>query len=205
MAHTLKDQNLPRLAAVAAANWILLSVFAIPDLASLAQWQSVSPIAGSAMGVALVSILNGLLGPKTKARLVYFRWSQPLPGSYAFSKLSKEDPRIDRAQLRRVVGHFPRSPDQQNALWYKLYDSVKAHDNVLQNHREYLFARDYCGLAALFVPTLGLAGLWLIAPLPKAACYLGLLVFQYALVRFVAANHGRRFVSTVLAVKSAKD
>src|ERR1700730_9284409 len=58
-------------------------------------------------GVPLLAIvLSGVLGDTWKARLVFWRWNNPLPGCRAFSELLASDPRIDVASLRSRLGEF---------------------------------------------------------------------------------------------------
>ena len=77
------------------------------------------------------------------------------------------------------------------------------HPSVLQVHREFLFTRDYAGLALMMLIVLGAMGFIQIPSTQTGWLYLGVLVLQFALVWHAARNHGRRFVTTVLALKSA--
>jgi len=151
-----------------------------------------------------MSVVNALVDPMTKARLVFWRWAQPLPGSRAFTVHIKKDPRINVPALRAKLGTFPKSEAEQNGVWYMLYKSVESEPAVAHGHKEYLFTRDWTTLAAMMVVVLGALAIWQ-APPTTAAIYVGGLLVQYLLVRLAAANYGRRFVTTVLAIKSAED
>jgi len=63
-----------------------------------------------------VIILAGLLSDINKARLVFWRWRQPLPGTRVFSELILTGSRIDLAAFKKYIGRFPRAPQEQNAL-----------------------------------------------------------------------------------------
>ena len=51
---------------------------------------------------------------------------------------------------------------------------------------------------------LGVTALVQAESLERAPIYVGFLIGQYLVVRFAAANYGKRFVCTVLAIKSAE-
>lgn len=153
--------------------------------------------------LALVGIINGLLSAETKSRIVFMRWSNSLPGCEAFTRYTTTDPRINLSSIESTYGPLPTDPLQQNALWYKLYRSVETDPSVMQVHREFLLARDYTGLALMMVIVLGAAGFIQIPSTVTALSYFVLLLIQFMLAGQAARNHGRRFVTTVLALKGA--
>ena len=155
------------------------------------------------LGVVLAGVVNGLLSADIKARLVFWRWSNPLPGSFAFSRYAQRDARIDTAALRQVVGDWPTEPRQQNAIWYRLYKTVEHEPAVMDAHRYFLLTRDYAALAFLVFVVAGPLGLWLLPSALTAGAYIGLLLLQYLLARQAASNYGVRFVTTVLSLKAA--
>lgn len=157
------------------------------------------------LSIVLVVVLNGLIDAQTKARLVFWKWHHPLPGSRAFSELAKADPRIDIETIRRKLGRLPRSPQKQNAAWYGLYQSVKHDPSVSTNHREYLFARDYASLSALMLAPLACLGFWYSENSFAALGYAAILILQYLTVRKVASNFGYRFAATAMAVSSVEN
>lgn len=138
-----------------------------------------------------------------KARIVFMKWRHPLPGAEAFTRHALSDDRIDLPSLQKEVGQFPTDPREQSALWYKLYRSMRNDPAVAQVHREFLFTRDYACIALMLVVFLGLIGLHEITSRSVALTYWTLLLVQFALVSQSARVHGRRFVTTVLALKSA--
>jgi hypothetical protein len=158
----------------------------------------------SAFIVIAVGVINALFSPTAKARLIFLRWQHPLPGSRAFSEMAKTDTRIDLDKLKAAVGPFPKTPARQNAVWYSLYKSMENDPAVRQVHKSYLLTRDYAVFAALFIPILGGLALVQYPTSTMALSYAGFLVIQFVLVIRAARNHGFRFVTTVLARKSAE-
>ena len=204
---SLKDRNTARLVAVCAVN-LAAYVAVLQGQALLAlDWQQVlkatTDFFPAGLGVVFVSVVNGLMSPQAKARLVFWRWRHPLPGCRAFTVHAKNDPRINLPALRSRLGSLPKFEAEQNAAWYKMYRTIQADPAVAHVHKEYLFTRDYASLSALMFVVLGSVALWQAGAVPQAALYLLFLAAQYAIVRFAAANYGQRFVCTVLAIKSA--
>jgi hypothetical protein len=130
-------------------------------------------------------------------------WNDPLPGCKAFTCHALSDPRVDIACLELTHGPLPTAAREQNALWYKLYKSIEQEPAVKQVHRAFLFTRDYTSLALMLVIVLGITGFIQISSTRVALIYLALLLLQFALAGQAARNHGKRFVTTVLAIKGA--
>ena len=206
---TLKEANRPKLRVAISANAALLYAFS--------QYHAVSTsglgglVAGSlnlvplSIAVVLTTVANGLLNDTTKTRLVFLRWRQALPGHRAFSEFALTDPRIDVDGLRKLLGkNWPAEPEAENRTWYRLFKEVENDPAVLFAHGEYLFTRDYAGMAALLAIWLGAAAAIIVRPLPVLLVYLVALIAQFWVVRHVAANYGERFVCTVLARKAAR-
>lgn len=203
MSEPLKEQNRYALRFAVLVNAVVFCALitqgklAVPSMDHIvANWKVELP-AGFAF-VATV-VLNSLLSPDVKARLVYLRWNDPLPGSRAFSYHATRDTRIDLAGLQRKLGHFPIAPADQNRVWYQLYKAVRNEPAVEHVHREALFLRDYTGLAALALVVLGAAAFLLAQSWQVASGYVGFALVQYVVVRLGAANAGVRMVRTVLA------
>lgn len=153
-----------------------------------------------AAGVPILAIvLSGVVGDIGKARLVFWRWSDPLPGCRVFSKLIKTDPRIDVAALRSKLGEFPTEPHTQNALWFKLYRSHSEAPRILEGHRIYLLTRDMTTIAAVFAVLLSAAVFGASTSFAVAGLYVVALLLQYLLVATAARNYGNRFVLNVLS------
>jgi hypothetical protein len=163
------------------------------------EWRSLLP---AGFGAVVSGVLNEQLNDRAKARLVFWRWNDPLPGSDAFSVHLHQDPRIDVDALTKRFGPFPTVRKEQNARWYAMYRSVENEASVVQVHRNFLFTRDYTGLSFMLLVVFGAVGFWQISSLKTATIYFGLLLAQYFVVRQAAKNNGIRFVTTVLALKA---
>ena len=139
-----------------------------------------------------------------KARLVYWRWSDPLPGSRAFTKFVKEDDRIDEARLLKNIGIFPANFKEQNSKWYSLYLKVKNEVSVLDAHRAFLLYRDMTSLSIILL-VLAAGILWFL-DFPRDDTYKACSVFaiQYVLVMLSARLAGQRMVCTVLSIHSTR-
>jgi hypothetical protein len=153
-----------------------------------------------AAGVPILAIvLSEVVGDLGKARLVFWRWSDPLPGCRVFSKLITTDPRINVAALRSKLGEFPTEPHTQNALWFKLYRRHSEAPRVLEGHRVYLLTRDMTTIAAVFAVLLSAALFGASISFAVAGSYVVALLLQYVLVATAARNYGNRFVLNVLS------
>lgn len=207
MATSLKGQNNLGLYAVMAANLALFYGVVQHDAILAGDWaaaaRQIGDVIPTGIGIALTGLLNAQLSAEAKARVVFLRWHDPLPGSEAFTKHVHSDPRVDLAAIERLCGPLPTAPRDQNALWYKMYKSVSSEPAVNQVHRAFLFTRDYACLAVFAFAILGVAGFMQIPSRATAFGFLALLAAQFLLARRAARNHGVRFVTTVLALKSA--
>jgi hypothetical protein len=205
---SLKDQNRWQLWLTIAMNAVLFFVVARADVIVSADWRGLFAVAADLLpiGFAMIvtSVANGLLSANMKARLVFLRWKYALPGHRAFSQHALADPRIDTARLKKSLGsNIPEDPGAENRVWYRIFKEVEGAPEVQQAHRDYLFMRDYTGFSALFLVGLGIAAFTIAKFLNFALYYVMLLCLHFIVVRYVAANYGVRFVTTVLAVKSA--
>ena len=203
---SLKDVNKLGLALVAVANAViyyalLTTGFSLKEISAfLVDYEKYVP---ATFAVIIVGVLNALLDHNTKARLIFWRWKHPLPGSYAFTHVMYTDTRIDPDALRTYHDPLPEDPADQNRLWFKWYREFHQEKAIAQVHREYLFTRDWCGLSCLLTFALGSLAIWQ-AEIKTAGIYIAFMVGQYLLVRIAARNHGKRFVAGVLAYKSSE-
>jgi hypothetical protein len=138
---SLKEQNLWQLWIIVAVNSLLLYGVVHTDAIRINELDSFfkDPEKLVPVGVAalIATVLNGVLSPDMKARLVFLRWMHALPGHRAFSQYAAIDSRIGRAALRKTVGKaLPRDPFEQNRMWYKLYKTVEKEPAVNQAHRD---------------------------------------------------------------------
>jgi hypothetical protein len=206
MTKSLKQEVRPQLATVLVANLLVFGVLITTHVLALPAIQrdfasAVKSVGLSAVALALCTILTEQFGQATKARIVFWRWTDPLPGSRAFTDIGPSDPRIDMGDIGRAIGELPTEPKAQNALWYKFSRKVEQEPMVRDVHRLFLFARDYACLSILFVLSLGPLAVWRLGHSAPSLIYWLLLVAQYLLARNAAANTGRRFVATVLAAQ----
>lgn len=156
------------------------------------------------LGLLAIGAISGLVSQTWKARLVFLRWSHPLPGSRAFTRHIHQDTRIDAARLEKKHGPFPAEPAAQNGLWYRLYKTVADRPEVSHVHRDFLINRDLATLSVLsFVVAVPIA--WFMAPAPGTTLTLAaIFAVEYLVFRQAAANYGVRMATTVLAIKSAQ-
>lgn len=200
---SLKFQNRPILALVLIANvavWYVLLSTGQADLGVASQmakdWQMVLP---AGLAVIAAGILCEQFDDVTKARLVFWRWHNPLPGSQAFTKYGPKDSRVDMAHVARVAGALPTNPEDQNRVWYRLYKTVRDLPAVASVHREYLLLRDFSCISVLLFLALPAFGWWWGMPIRLVAFHALGLVVEYLLVRRAACRAGRRLVVNVLS------
>lgn len=199
----LKAANMKWLAGLAAFDVAAVLLFVAPGLMepnTLALLR-----AGSATALpVLVLLLTGLLSHEAKARLVFWKITNPQPGSAAFTTHAPADARIDMKALAKNVGALPTEPREQNAKWYKLYRLVGDDPAVSEAHKLYLMYRDMAAMSLFLVPLVP-AALWYaggsIGSLWAAA---GLFAVQYLVCALGARHSGTRFVCNVLAVHSTR-
>lgn len=152
-----------------------------------------------ALSPILVLILTGLISSGNKARLVYWRLRNALPGHRVFSKRAKGDPRIDMQNLLSKMGSLPQDPKEQNTKWYSLYKRYSESVTVKEAHRSFLLARDLCSVSFLFA-VFGPWGLLLFQHTGKwALLYFVVMFLHYLVLALVAQNNGNRFVCNVIA------
>lgn len=148
-------------------------------------------------------ILAGLLNDINKARLVFWRWRHPLPGTRAFSELIATDSRIDVPTLKKTIGKFPRAAQEQNALWYRLYRKHKMTRSVWEAHKVYLLTRDMSSLAALAALSFSVGAATAGVGLRATLIYAMFLAAQYVFIAKAAHNYGNRFVLNVICEESS--
>nr|WP_315155649.1 hypothetical protein [uncultured Flavobacterium sp.] len=197
----LKSLNTPQLWVLLSANILIISGIIFPVYFSEIDIIFILKGLGASIAPLLLFLLNGLVSSNLKATLVFWKLKNPLPGSEAFSKLSKEDSRIDRKKLKELYGPLPKNPSDQNKLWYKIYKKNSLDTIVSESHRTFLLARDLTSLCFLFMIFIGIpilaVGKW-----PINIYYFAFLVVQYLVVVIGAQNRGRRFVTNVLAIET---
>ncbi|WP_206733712.1 hypothetical protein [Pseudoxanthomonas composti] len=156
------------------------------------------------LAVALCGILNSQLTYLQKARIVFLRWRDPLPGCRAFSHYVAKDPRIDMKAVRAKWSPLPKGAQQQNALWYRIYQQEQGTEAVNHLNRHWLFARDYASICVLLLIALGALGIYQMPSALSWFVFVGIVLTQFFFARRSAVNHAERFILTVIAQAAAK-
>lgn len=207
MTTSLKNINGWQLLAVVVGNLVCLHAIVETDVILGGAFRdvvvSLPNVLPAGIGLAFVSLLNAQISSETKARIIFLRWQDPLPGSQAFTRYMNTDSRVDITALKEKYGPLPTDSRMQNAVWYKLYKSVEEHPSVTQAHRKFLFTRDYACLSLMMIVLLGAAGFFQSPSSKTAVGYFVLLILQFLLASRAARIHGRQFVTNVLALKAA--
>jgi hypothetical protein len=159
--------------------------------------------AGLIVAYIIVFVVNGQVSASAKAKLVFLRFKDPLPGCRAFSRHGKNDHRVNMDALTRLHGSLPNLPREQNQLWYKIYKSHASDVTVIKSHRDFLLARDMTSMSVLFLVFAGIPAIFL-SNWPWNFSYFALLLLIYLVMSNLARNHGCRFVTNVLALESVK-
>jgi hypothetical protein len=200
---TLKDQNRWPLWLVIAANTLFLYGVIQSNAIELSGIKGVFTDARNLLsvgfGVLIATVLNGFLSADAKARIVFLRWENVLPGHRAFSVYARRDSRIDLGALADAYGRLPTDPTQQNRLWYRIFKTVDDQPHIAQLHRDFLLLRDYTAIALLCLAIYGALALFLIPSGHVCMFYMALLVVQLIVVRQSAFQYGIRLVTNTVA------
>jgi hypothetical protein len=174
----LKAENVKWLVMLAVLDAAVVLLFIAPELLTVGLLAGLRASMTPLLPVAVL-LLIGLLSHKAKARLVFWRIANPLPGSAAFTRHAPADPRIDMDALAKNVGALPTDPDEQNAKWYKLYREVNGDPAVSYAQKLYLMYRDMAAMSFLLMPLIPSA-LWY-AGAPSASRWIagGFFALQY--------------------------
>jgi hypothetical protein len=205
---TLKSISNAKLGLVLVFNFVLYSILA--QGASLvaaiqgAGMRDLKQLIPAGAAALLAGILTAQLSPNAKARIAFFRWSHPLPGSRAFSKLMKSDPRIDVRAIEMQFFPLPTEPNEQNALWYKLYRSIASEPSVLDAHANFLFCRDYAVVMLLLLILIWIGPLAAGTSVSATGWFCLVAAAQMIVAMRAAKTRGERLVCNVLAIKSAE-
>lgn len=208
MTRPLKDSNrLPLLGALLANAAIYYALTKGIDLSDI-KMETITPHLSGLLPGGLATVLCGFLisqlSALQKARIVFFRWNDPLPGCRAFSYYATRDPRINMKVVRNRWAPLPRDPTEQNALWYALYKQHEDSAAVTHLNRSWLFARDYACLCIILWLGLGVVGIFQMPGALPWFAFSGILLAQFLLARQAAVHHAERLVTTVIAHAAAK-
>lgn len=157
-----------------------------------------------AAGIFIAGILNTLVEPEYKARIVFWRWTKPMPGSRAFSVYGLKDPRVNLGNIAKKFGKLPTSSKDENIYWYKLYKKLReSGSEVIENsNMRYVIYRDLCVMAAMLIAVLVPASYFYMGGIRSWLMYAGFMALQFVVLRIAAKNAGVRLVTNVLAYSS---
>ena len=158
----------------------------------------------AALGPVAILVLSGIISASNKARVIYWRYTHPLPGCFAFTRYLPGEHRASRSVLEEKWGPLPTDPAEQNQLWYQMYRDVESEIRIHETHRDSLFSRDLTGYAVIFLVVFGVAAALSTLPWKTTGFYIGFLIVQYVALMVAARTYGVRLVCNVLAQQSAK-
>lgn len=197
-----KDQNAVRLFTVLAIN---LFTFIWMFLDWEISMESLRYFIFGPLAVAATAIINGMIGPETKAKIVFLRWKNPSPETRVFSDLIAKDGRIDIRRIDlEIKGASSFSAEKQNVAWFDYYLHSQTNPLVVSCERNYVYYRDYACMLILFALTALTASFYFRDHLNLILICLLILAVQYAFVAPVAARSGNEFATTVIAVSFVK-
>ncbi|MEM8949246.1 MAG: hypothetical protein AAGA21_14700 [Pseudomonadota bacterium] len=206
MAH-LKQQNRKQIIIYAAANFLAFS-WVLGGGAFPQDWEGrIGAASTSAVVTGLITLVqliySGILGDKLKSAIVFWRFTNPLPGCRAFTEIAPSDPRIDYVRLKARIGDLPIEPEEQNRVWYRLYRQHENQTSVRDAHGNYLLARELACLSLAFALIFPVLAFVLGTNVTIAMLYAGVMLAVYLLIAYSGCNYGRRFVANVLAIEGA--
>jgi hypothetical protein len=214
-AKSLNEQNWPGLLAITALNLVVFAVVLGTDPAPFSKlttsWAFLLP---SGVGLAMIRVINGLVDPRTKHRLVFWRWwrpartwRHPLPACEAYSVYAQDDDRFDIADCPELVISAAEmaNPKMQNDRWYEdVYYTTQDKPAVQQASRNFLFTCDYTAISFVMLIALGPAGYFILTSSSSWKAYVGGLIVQYFLVRLAARHYGIEIVTNAFAARIAE-
>jgi hypothetical protein len=202
---TLKEQNARYVWVFFAFNSLLFYSLSFIPVINQADFDWKSFLIARGIWLLIVPIIlfivSGLLTSDQKAGLVFWRRRHALPGHRAFSIHLGSDTRIDAGVIKSRYNPLPNTPEEENALWYKLYKTHGEIPSVKRSHKDFLLGRELTSIAFLFLLIGGISGLFWIEGLNRFY-YLSFMILQYITLSYVTMNYARRFVTNVLATES---
>jgi hypothetical protein len=146
-----------------------------------------------------VLMINAQASDVLKARVVFLKWRDPLPGSEAFSRWMHAHPDIDPEAVQAAVGVLPKAGTEQNRAWRCLYHAMETHPAISDASRDYLLARDTTFLGLIFSMVFG-AAVWFFPSAVEWKATYAVLAAGFTLLTWRAARlNGIRLVRMVLA------
>jgi len=204
---TLKEQNAKMIWTFFSFNALLFYFWAIAPIISFKNfdWQDI--LTGRGIWILVIPvvlfILKGLISSDQKAIITFWRFRNPLPACRAFSIYALKDNRVDFKRLETSYSPLPKTPKEQNTLWYRIYKNYQEEPVVKKSHKDFLLGRDMCAISLLFLVFGAVTGIFLMSDTTKW-WYLIFAFLQYLILVIVTQNHGKRFVCNVLALETSK-
>jgi len=205
-AYSLKSVNMKWLVLLISADALMLTFCVAPEtIDSMVSIQAVfgRVLVAIAAPVAVLLLVD-VLPHSLKAMFVYWKLSDMLPGTRAFTKYGPTDPRINMIRLKENIGSLPSEPREQNSLWYKLYKQVSDDPSVMDSHRKFLMYRDMAviSLVLLIISLVAFSIVQTKFPMPWFAVFL--FFIQYVATALSARWSGIRLICNVLAIHSSR-
>jgi hypothetical protein len=184
--------------------WAILSELHSNSLADPYAWRTFFGITGllASLTTAVGILITYLISSDAKATLVFWRVRNSLPGCSAFSHHVHSDPRIDATALKKKCGPFPSDPQEQNALWYKLYKKNETDARIRDSQQMFLFFRDAASISLLIFLVIGMLYTLGVPAFQRCGYALVVMAIQYFLFVVAARNTANRFVRNVLAIEA---
>lgn len=208
MPTSLKTQTRPGVLAVVSLNyaiwlWATHGTGPLPNRVLEGLPGDITKYITPGVGLLAITAIADAFPSALKESIVFWKRVHPLPGTEAFSVHARKDNRIDLGALERQIGPFPLAPADQNAKWYSIYREFRDHVEVRQVHRSYLLYRDATAISVVIGVLFGGVAALLLPPSALLLGYIGYLIVQFFILSASARASGRRFVTTVLALRSS--
>lgn len=209
---TLKEQNAWLVRAVvvvhlAVFSWVALEPIKLvtlgrEELLDKIQEALVPGSISLAIIILTKMVLLGLIPPSLRDRLVHLRWTNPLPGASAFTRIGPRSSRVDLPAVGAKFGPLPEEPAEQDRLFYRIYREHRDEVGVRDAHRSYLATRDIATINVLLLIVAPWLAWWMTGDAHRAGVYALGLLGSYLMFAVAAKNYAQRMVQNVLACAS---
>jgi hypothetical protein len=143
-------------------------------------------------------LVNGLISNRIKSIIIFWRFKDSLPGSRAFSKYSKMDPRINYDNLLMKMGKFPVSPKEQNSTWYRIFKERENKTQIFNSHKNYILSRDIAIITFTFLIVM-IINMFSSISITRKLILLGLFFMKYIVFVISTQNYAKRFICNVIS------
>lgn len=207
---SLKKQNLRTLHVFFSLNILILFLVYLHYPIHLSNLQSLFDKYLSPSGIIATLIyfailfLDGFIPSNIKGALVYWKIKNALPGHRIFSRIARNDSRIDLNRIQTLWGSSPSDEVQQNMLWYKIYQKNIGNIIVQSSHKDFLLFREITTISFFFLCFHWMLYYFSGINIVMIRFYSLFLLVQYLVSMVGARNYGNRFVCNVLAIESTK-